>query len=427
MALTIATGFVVDDAIVVVENISRHLERGLSPLEAALVGAKEIGFTVLSISVSLVAVFIPILLMGGIVGRLFREFAVTLSVAIGVSMVVSLTTTPMMCAALLKSKSEEHHGWLFAASERIFDVILWFYEKTLGLVLRFQFLTLLVTLATLGLTIYLYVIVPKGFFPQQDTGRIVGSIQADQKTSFQAMERLLGRLASTVSADPAVDTVIAMTGGSAGTSNAGRMFAVLKPLEERKMSADEVIGRLRGELVKIPGGSLYLQAVQDLRIGGRATGAQYQYTLQGPDLRELNLWGPKLLAKLRKIPNLVDLNTDQQNLGLEAGLTYDRLMAASLGISPQAIDDTLYDAFGQRQVSTMYLPLNQYHVVLEVDPQFRENPDALADLYVRGANAVQVPINEITRYTSDTTPLLINHSGLSPSVTLSFNLVPGYP
>jgi multidrug efflux pump len=426
MALTIATGFVVDDAIVVVENISRHLERGLSPLQAALLGAKEIGFTVLSISVSLVAVFIPILLMSGIVGRLFREFAVTLSVAIAVSMVISLTTTPMMCATLLKPASEEHHGWLFRSSERVFDGILWVYEKTLGLVLRFQAVTMLVTLSTLALTIYLYVIVPKGFFPQQDTGRLVGSIQADQKTSFQAMEHLLQRFAETVSADPAIDGVIALTGGTAGTSNAGRMFAVLKPLEERKLSADEVIARLRGELTKIPGGSLYLQAVQDLRVGGRSSGAQYQFTLQGADLPELNQWGPKLLAKLRKLPGLVDVNTDQQNLGLEAGLKIDRLMAASLGISPQAIDDTLYDAFGQRQVSTMYMPLNQYHVVLEVDSQFRENPDALGHLYVRGTGGAQIPIKEITRYESDTTPLLINHSGLSPSVTLSFNLSPGY-
>jgi multidrug efflux pump len=425
MALTIATGFVVDDAIVVVENISRHLERGLSPLEAALVGAQEIGFTVLSISVSLVAVFIPILLMGGIVGRLFREFAVTLSVAIAVSMLVSLTTTPMMCATLLKPAAEERHGWLFRVTEGMFNAILWSYEKTLGWVLRFQGLTMVVTLATLGLTIYLYVIVPKGFFPQQDTGRIVGSIQADQKTSFQAMEYLLRRFSATCSADPAVAGVIAFTGGTGGAANAGRVFITLKPLEERKISADEVVGRLRPELAKIPGGSLFLQGVQDLRIGGRATGAQYQFTLQGADLNELNFWGPKLLARMRKISDLVDLNSDQQNRGLQAGLTFDRLMAASLGISPQAIDDTLYDAFGQRQVSTMYMPLNQYHVVLEVDSQFRENPDALRHLYVRGAGGTQIPIGEITRYSGDTTPLLINHSGLSPSVTISFNLAPG--
>jgi multidrug efflux pump len=427
MALTVATGFVVDDAIVVVENISRHLEKGLSPLRASLVGAQEIGFTVLSISVSLVAVFIPILLMGGIVGRLFREFAVTLSVAIAVSMIVSLTTTPMMCATLLKPASEEHHGWLFRSSEAIFQAILWMYEKTLGWALRFHPLTMLVTLATLGLTIYLYIIVPKGFFPQQDTGRIVGSIQADQKTSFQAMDVLLKRFASTCSADPAVGGVIAFTGGSGGAANAGRVFITLKPLEERGMiSADEVIGRLRPELGKIPGGSLFLQAMQDLRIGGRATGAQYQFTLSGTDLAELNHWGPKLLARMRKLPGLVDLNSDQQNRGLQAGLVYDRLMGASLGISSQAIDDTLYDAFGQRQVSTMYMPLNQYHVVLEVDSQFRENPDALRHLYVRGAGSKQIPIGEITRYTSDTTPLLVNHSGLSPSVTISFNLSPGY-
>jgi len=426
MAMTVATGFVVDDAIVVVENISRHLERGLSPLQAALVGAQEIGFTVLSISVSLVAVFIPILLMGGIVGRLFREFAVTLSVAIAVSMIVSLTTTPMMCATLLKSIDEEEHGWLFRISESMFNAILWFYEKTLGLALRFHPLTMLVTLATLAFTVYLYVIVPKGFFPQQDTGRIVGSIQADQKTSFQAMDVLLKRFAAICGADPGVAGVFAFTGGSGGAANAGRVFLTLKPLEERKISADEIIGRLRPELAKVPGGSLFLQAMQDLRIGGRSTGAQYQYTLQGTDLNELNFWGPKLLAAMRKLPGLVDLNSDQQNRGLQAGLTFDRLMAASLGISPQAIDDTLYDAFGQRQVSTMYMPLNQYHVVLEVDGQFRENPDALKHLYVRGAGGSQVPIGEITRYAGDTTPLLVNHSGLSPSVTISFNLAPGF-
>ena len=272
----------------------------------------------------------------------------------------------------------------------------------------------------------MYVIVPKGFFPQQDTGRIIGSIQADQKTSFQAMDILLKRFAATCGADPAVQGVIAFTGGSGGAANAGRVFIMLKPLEERKISADEVIGRLRPELAKIPGGSLFLQAMQDLRIGGRATGAQYQFTLHGTDLNELNFWGPKLLAKMRKLNGLVDLNSDQQNRGLQAGLTFDRLMAASLGISPQAIDDTLYDAFGQRQVSTMYMPLNQYHVVLEVDSQFRENPDALRHLYVRGTGGTQIPIGEITRYSGDTTPLLINHSGLSPSVTISFNLAPGF-
>jgi multidrug efflux pump len=428
MALTIATGFVVDDAIVVVENISRHLEANMPPLEAAMLGAKEIGFTVLSISVSLVAVFIPILLMNGIVGRLFREFAVTLSVAIGVSMIISLTTTPMMCAFLLKSEREHTHGRLYNASERVFDWILTGYERTLSLVLRHEFITLLVTLGTIAFTCYLYVIVPKGFFPQQDTGRLIGNIQADQNISYAAMEKLVLRFAAVVVADPAVDSLTAAIGGtsgSGGTANACRMFVSLKPLEERMLSADEVIGRLRKQLAKIPGGTLFLQGVQDLRVGGRSSSAQYQYTLQGDNLEDLKLWGPKLLSEMRKIPGLADVNTDQQNRGLEAGLTIDRVMASILGISTQAIDDTLYDAFGQRQVSTMYMPLNQYHVVLEVEPSYRDSPNTLRHLYVRGKGGVQVPLTEISHYGAGTTALAVNHSGLFPSVTISFNLIPG--
>ena len=426
MALTVATGFVVDDAIVVIENINRHLEQGMSPLEASLYGAKEIGFTVLSISVSLVAVFIPILLMGGIVGRLFREFAVTLSVAIGVSMLVSLTTTPMMCAALLKRHADQRHGRLYRASEWLFDGILKFYEVTLAWVLRHQRITMVVTILTLVFTVYLYVVIPKGFFPQQDTGRITGSIQADQNTSYQAMEHLLTRFAATVSEDPAVEGLIAFTGGQGGTSNAGRMFLSLKPLEERKLSADQVIARLRGKLSTIPGGTLFLQAVQDLRIGGRASSSQYQFTLQGDNLSDLVEWGPVLLREMRKLPGLVDVSTDQQNRGLQASLDIDRLMAARLGITQQAIDDTLYDAFGQRQVSTMYMPLNQYHVVLDVDPVFRQDPDALKHIYVAGANKAEVPLSEFAKFSTNTTALAVTHSGFFPSVTISFNLTPGY-
>ncbi|HEY4311590.1 MAG TPA: multidrug efflux RND transporter permease subunit [Pirellulales bacterium] len=425
MALTVATGFVVDDAIVVIENINRHLEAGMSPLEASLHGAKEIGFTVLSISVSLVAVFIPILLMGGIVGRLFREFAVTLSVAIFVSMLVSLTTTPMMCAALLKRHDEEKHGRLYMASEWVFDIILKFYEVTLGWVLRHQRITMVVTILTLVFTIYLYVVIPKGFFPQQDTGRISGSIQADQNTSYQAMEHLLTRFAATVSEDPAVEGLIAFTGGQGGTSNAGRMFISLKALEERQLSADQVIARLRGKLSSIPGGTLFLQAVQDLRIGGRSSSSQYQFTLQGDNLTDLVEWGPVLLREMRKLPELVDVSTDQQNRGLQATLVIDRLMAARLGITQQAIDDTLYDAFGQRQVSTMYLPLNQYHVVMEVDPTFRQNPEGLKHIYVAGANKAEVPLSEFAKFSTNTTALAVTHSGFFPSVTISFNLAPG--
>ncbi len=427
MALTIATGFVVDDAIVVVENISRHLEANMSPMEAAMLGAKEIGFTVLSISVSLVAVFIPILLMNGIVGRLFREFAVTLSVAIFVSMLISLTTTPMMCAFLLKSEHEQKRGALYNASERVFDGILAFYEMTLAIVLRMRALTMLVALGTIAFTVYLYVIVPKGFFPQQDTGRLIGNIQADQNISYEAMDHLLTRFATVVSMDDAVDSVTASIGGTqGGSANASRMFVTLKPLRIRKLNADEVIGRLRKELIGIPGGTLTFQSVPDLRIGARVSSAQYQYTLQADNLDDLKIWGPKLLREMRGLDKtIVDVITDQQNRGLQAGLTFDRLTASILGISTQAVDDTLYDAFGQRQVSTMYMPLNQYHVVLEVEPEFRRNPATLKHLYVRGRNGAQIPVTEISRYASGNTPLAVNHSGLFPSATISFNLRPG--
>ncbi len=431
MALTIATGFVVDDAIVVIENVMRHLEEGVPPLSAALLGAWEIGFTVLSISVSLVAVFIPILLMTGIVGRLFREFAVTLSVAIAVSLVISLTTTPMLCAVLLKSKADQERGRLFMASERAFDWILGWYEKSLSIVLRHEWITLLVTLSTIGFTIYLYIVVPKGFFPQQDTGRLSGNLVADQDASFQAMTRLLTHFSTVVGEDPAVAGLIAFTGGGGGggggggASNSARMFVTLKPLKERGISSDAVIARIRAKTAGIPGANLYLQAVQDLRIGGRSSSAQYQYTLKGDNLEDLNKWSPKLLREMRKLPGVVDVNTDQQDKGLETRLVFDRTTAARLGITLQTIDDTLYDAFGQRQVSTMYKSMNQYHVVMELEPSFWQNPDSLRHIYVRGLNNAQIPLSEFYKQERNTTALAVNHSGQFPSVTISFNIAPG--
>ena len=427
MALTIATGFVVDDAIVVIENISRHLEHGMAPLEAALRGAKEIGFTVVSISLSLVAVFIPILLMGGIIGRLFREFAVTLTLAIIVSMLVSLTTTPMMCATLLRSHAQENHGKLYRASERFFQSILRGYESSLGWVLRHQPLILLLTLVTMGATGYLYVKIPKGFFPQQDTGRINGSIQGDQDVSFQSMRGRMTQLAKLVLEDPAVDSVMAFNGGGFGGRplNTGNMFMTLKPLAERNIRADQVIGRLRAKLARIPAVTLYMQPVQDLRVGGRATNAQYQYTLQSDSVQDLLLWGPRMVEKLRTIPGLLDVNSDQQNKGLQAGLVIDRATAARLGITAQIIDNTLYDAFGQRQVSTIYTQLNQYHVVLEVEPSFWQNPEGLKHIYVKTPSGAQVPLAAFARYEPSTSPLVVNHQGQFPSVTLSFNLRPG--
>ena len=425
MALAVATGFVVDDAIVVIENISRHLEQGMKPLAAAFLGAKEIGFTVVSISISLIAVFIPILLMSGIVGRLFREFAVTLSAAVIVSMVISLTTTPMMCAKLLRGHDQEKHGRVYRASERVFDSILAFYESTLGWVLRHQPLMLLVTLATIGFTVALYTMVPRGFFPQQDTGRLTGTIQADQDTSSQAMNRLLGQIASIISQDEAIDNVIAFTGGQAGVSNTGRMFVSLKSADQRSGTADEIIGRLRSKLFAVAGATVVLQSVQDLRIGGRPSSAQYQFTLQAENLADLSEWGPKMLQAIRKLPGVVDANSDQQNSGLLASLTYDRPTAARLGINPQIVDDTLYDAFGQRQVSTMYRQLNQYHVVMEAEASFWQNPDGLRYIYVPGAGNTQVPLSAFAKYGPSTTPLGVNHQGQFPSATISFNLQPG--
>jgi multidrug efflux pump len=426
MALTIATGFVVDDAIVVIENVTRHLEQGMRPIEAALKGAQEIGFTVLSISISLVAVFIPILLMGGIVGRLFREFAVTLSAAILVSLIVSLTTTPMMCARLLKHLREEDHGKLYSASEEVFAWILSIYEQSLGWVLRHAAITLVILFLTIAINVYLLIIVPKGFFPQQDTGRILGGIQGVQDTSFQAMRDRIARFVNIIKADPAVANVIAFTGGGAGTTtNTGRVFMALKPLDERSVNADQLINRLRSKLATVPGAALYLQASQDLRIGGRLGNAEYQYTIQSENLEDLTHWGPILLEQMRKLPGVTDVSSDQQNNGLQASLVYDRWTASRLGITPQLIDDTLDDAFGQRQVSTMFTQLNQYHVVMEVEPEFWQSPEGLKQIYIRATNGGMVPLSAFTHYEASTAPLAVNHQGQFPSVTLSFNLAPG--
>jgi len=425
MALTIAVGFVVDDAIVVLENITRYLEEGLSPMAAALRGAREIGFTVLSMSTSLVAVFIPILFMGGLVGRLFREFAVVLAMAIGVSLLVSLSVTPMMCSRLLTSSDEARHGRLYRLAEGVFDGVLALYARTLRWALRFRRVTLLIAIATVCLTVYLFVIVPKGFFPQQDTGRLIGSIQADQDISFPAMRDKMREYVELVMTDPAVGNVVAFTGGNQNTTNTGRMFVSLKPLEVRQISADRVIERLRAKVARVPGANLFMQSVQDLRIGGRGSNAQFQYTLQSTELAELNAFAPQMLAKLRGADGLRDVATDQQNRGLQAALVIDRDSASRLGILPKVIDDTLYDAFGQRQVSTIYSALNQYFVVLEVAPSFQQSPDALKGVYVRSAAGGQVPLATITRFAPSTTPLAVNHQSFFPSVTLSFNLAPG--
>ncbi len=421
MALTISTGFVVDDAIVVIENITRYLEAGMAPMEASLRGAKEIGYTVLTISVSLVAVFIPLLLMGGIVGRLFHEFAVTLSIAILVSMVVSLTTTPMMCAHLLKE--HKAHGWLYEKSEKAFNWVVAQYGRTLVLVLRHPAITLLILLATIGLNVYLFIRVPKGFFPQQDNGSLQGAIRADQDTSFQTMDKLVQRMVGIVKSDPAIYHVDAFTGG--GSLNTARMFINLKPLEERKVSADQIITRLRPKLARVPGATLFLQAGQDLRIGGRSGNAQYQYSLQGDNLADLVKFAPLMLARLQKIPLIADANSDQQDRGLQAMVLYDRATAARFSISPQLIDDTLYDVFGQRQVSTMYASLNQYHVVMEAAPEYLQNPEILNEVYVQSPSGERVPLNAFSHFAVDNAPLSVTHQGLYPAITISFNLRPG--
>lgn len=424
MALAISTGFVVDDAIVVIEDITRYIEQGMDPVKAAFRGAKEIGFTVLSMSTSLVAVFIPILLMQGIVGRLFREFAVTLSTAIVMSLLISLTATPMMCAKFLRSAEQQKHGKIYLASERSFDFILKLYRGSLGWVMRHQPLTLGITIATAVLSVYLYIIVPKGFFPQQDTGRMGGGVQAAQDISFPALSAKIAQFVDIVKSDPDVETVVGFVGGGGGGSG-GRMFVTLKPVGLRKVSVDQVIARLRPKLAVVPGATLFLQATQDLQIGGRQSNAQFQYTLQAETLDELNEWAPKVLAKLRSQTELKDVNTDQQDKGLSAQVIVDRNTAARLGISSAQVDRVLYDYFGQAQVSTIYRQLNQYHVVMEADPRLLSGTDALQGVYVRSAAGVEVPLSAFTTYVPSNTALQVNHQSQYPAVTISFNLALG--
>ncbi len=430
MALAIASGFVVDDAIVVMENITRHLEEGMAPIPAALKGAQEIGFTVFSISISLIAVFIPLLLMGGIIGRLFREFAVTLSAAILVSMVISLTTTPMMCAIVLKSEKDIQHGRLYNWSERMFDKILAGYKKTLGWTLDHPALILIVFLCTLALNVFLFTLVPLGFFPQQDTGVMTGGMQGPQDTSFYAMKKAVQQATSIIKADPGIQNVMSFTGGQ-GATNGGFTFVALKTLGSkdtattRKDSVTTIINRLRPQLAKVPGAATYLQAVQDIRIGGRQSSAQYQYTITGETTAQLNQYGPSLLAALRHAPGFTDANTDQQNNGLQALLNYDRPTDARLGVTPQLLDSTLYDAFGQSEVSTIYTELNQYYVVMEVAPKYWQSPEGLKDTYVipkQGGGPI--PLDSLLTYAASTAPLAVNHTGLFPSVTVNFNLAP---
>ncbi|MGC1178863.1 MAG: efflux RND transporter permease subunit [Methyloceanibacter sp.] len=489
MALTVATGFVVDDAIVVLENISRHIEAGMSRVDAAIRGAQEVGFTVVSMSISLIAVFIPILLMGGIVGRLFREFAVTISVAILISLALSLSTTPMMCSILLRRDQGQRHGWLYLTSERFYEAMRNGYRRTLAFALRNRRLVMLILLATIGLNFYLYDIIPKGFFPQQDTGRLMGSIQADQSISFQLMQQKLTQFVSIIKNDPAVDTVVGFTGGGSGgasgrSTNSGNVYISLRPLSERKLSADQVIDRLRPQLAVVPGATLFLQAAQDIRVGGRQGNAEYQYTLQGATFAELNEWGPKITTALQGEPQLADVNSDQQNKGLESNLVIDRDTAARLGLTVSQIDNTLYDAFGQRQVSTIFVARNEYHVIMEVAPKYWQNPQTLNDVYVstsggavggsQATNAVagtaiaqgqsvavntiasdaarnlatnsigtighatastgsavstsretMIPLSAVSHFGPGAIPLAVNHQGLFVANTISFNLAPG--
>jgi multidrug efflux pump len=488
MALTVATGFVVDDAIVVLENVSRHIEAGVPCFQAAVKGAGEVGFTVLSMSLSLIAVFIPILLMGGIIGRLFHEFAVTLSVAILISLALSLTTTPMMCAYLLEPRPARPHGRLYRASERVFDGLLHAYSRTLGWALRHGRLTILILFGVLAVNVYLFILIPKGFFPQQDTGRLIGGIQADQSVSFQLMRQKLTQFISILQHDPAVEHVVGFTGGA--RTNSGFVFISLKPRGERP-SADRVIARLRAKLAAVPGARLFLQAVQDIRVGGRQSNAQYQYTLQGDDLDTLRTWTPKIAEALQHVPQLADVNTDQEDKGLELDVTIDRTTAARLGLKVSQIDNTLYDAFGQRQVSTIYNPLNQYHVIMEVAPRYWQNPETLKDIYVstsggapsgsqltnavrgtlsagttvknaatssaaqiasdeaRNLNSNQlanstrsrtstgaavstaaetmVPLSAVAHFSPGSAPLAVNHQGHFVASTISFNLPAGVP
>ena len=489
MALTVATGFVVDDAIVVLENISRHLDAGKPPLEATLLGSSEVGFTVLSMTVSLIAVFVPILLMGGLVGKLFREFAMTITIAIVISLVVSLTTTPMMCAVLLRAERDRQHGRIYRASERVFEALLNFYRRTLAVTLRHPRSVMLILAATLGLNFHLYGAVPKGFVPQQDTGLLIGSIQADQSISFQLMQQKLKQFVDIVRANPAVNTAVGFTGGGGpgpggGSTNSGTVFVSLKPLRDRELSAEQVIGVLRSELAAVPGAMLFLQAVGDLGAGGRSGNAQYQYTLQGSTFEELNEWTPKIVAALQTVPALADVSSDQLNNGLQANVTIDRDTASRLGIAVSQIDNTLYDAYGQRQVSTIYVARNQYHVIMEVAQAYLQNPQTLKDVYVstsggpasgsqttnavagtvvsstqaasvnsvaasavrnlatnsigatgKGASSTgtavstsqetMIPLSSVARFAQGQTPLVVNHQGVLVANTISFNLPPG--
>ena len=427
MALSIAVGFVVDDAVVVIENIARHLEMGASPLDAALAGAGEIGFTITSITLSLIAVFIPLFLMGGYIGRLFQEFAVTVSVALILSLVISLTLTPMLCARLLRSEAEARHGRLYRLLERGFDRLLGYYERTLKIALKHRFLTLIVMLGTVVLTAYLYVIIPKGFFPQQDTGLIIGLAEAAQDISYASMVQRMESAVDTVMKDPAVESVASAigSGGSTASLNQGRVFIALKPKAERDMTADQVIARLQTKLAHIPGITLYMQAAQDIAIGGRVAKTQFQYTLVDADANELNHWSAIFLDKFRQIPELTDVASDQENAGPRLSLLVNRDTASSFGILPSTVDNTLGDAFGQRIVSTIYSPLNQYHVILEVDPRFQSGPEALNNIYLNSSAGQEVPLSTLVSSTLTAAPIVINHQGMFPATTFSFNLKPG--
>jgi multidrug efflux pump len=424
MALTISTGFVVDDAIVVMENIMRHIEGGMDPYDAALQGAKEIGFTVFSISISLIAVFIPILMMGGIVGRLFREFAITLSTAILVSMVISLTTTPAMCAHMLKPQSEKHN-WLYRKSDSFFNGMLSGYRRSLLWVLDNPALILTVLVLVIALNVVIVAVIPKGFFPMQDTGVVFGGVQGPQDASFALMKDSVQQLVKVIKSDPAVDNVVAFTGGQ-GNMNGGFIFMSLKPLNERKTGALQILGRLRGKMAALPVASAFMQPAQDLRIGGRSSNALYQYTIQSDSSEELAKWGPVLLREMKKRPEFQDVNSDQQNGGLDHYLTYDRNTAARLGLTAQSLDSALYNAFGQQEVSIIYTQLNQYYVVMEVAPQFYQNPEGLKYLYLTSSSGANIPLSSVTRGSTNNIPLSVNHSGLFPSVTVSFNLAPGF-
>jgi multidrug efflux pump len=423
MALTISTGFVVDDAIVVMENITRHLENGMAPLAAVLRGAEEIGFTVFTISISLIAVFIPLLLMGGIVGRLFREFAVTLSTAIFVSMIISLTATPMMCAYLLRKESAANHGRLYLASEKVFDWLLSLYRVTLHWVLDHPAPALIVLFLTIAVNGLLIVKIPKGFFPVEDTGAISGAVRGPQDSSFPAMNNSIQQIGGVIKADPGVANMISFTGGS-GATNTGSLFVALKPLGARKSSASQIINRLRPRMNRLPVASAFLQPVQDLRIGGRSSNAMYQYTLQSDSVGDLIKWGPILLTAIQRLPGLQDVSSDQQNGGLDEMMTYDRVTAAKLGITAQSLDSALYGAFGQSEVSIIYKPANQYYVVLEVAPQYWQSPEGLQDVYLQAAGGRNIPLLTVAKGQAGTTPLAVNHTGLFPSITVSFNLAP---